>query len=49
MKNLSRAIQEFDQVRVFDNSRYDAGPDLVLEVIDGRIHYGGGRRARLAS
>lgn len=39
MKNLSRAIQEFDQVRVFDNSRYDAGPDLVLEVIDGRIHY----------
>lgn len=39
MKNLSRAIQEFDQVRVFDNSRYDSGPDLVLEAIDGRIRY----------
>jgi predicted ABC-type ATPase len=39
MKNLSRAIQEFDQVQVFDNSRHDSGPDLVLEAIDGRIRY----------
>jgi predicted ABC-type ATPase len=39
MKNLGRAIQEFDEVRVFDNSRYDSGPDLVLEAIDGRIRY----------
>ena len=39
MNNLTRAIQEFDQVQVFDNSRHDSGPDLVLEAIDGRIRY----------
>jgi predicted ABC-type ATPase len=39
MKNLSRAIQEFDQVQVFDNSRHDSGPDLILEAVDGRIRY----------
>jgi predicted ABC-type ATPase len=39
MKNLSRAIQEFDQVQVFDNSRHDSGSDLVLEATEGRIRY----------
>jgi predicted ABC-type ATPase len=39
MKNLRRAIQEFDQAQVFDNSRHDSGPDLVLEAADGRIRY----------
>jgi len=39
MKNLSRALQEFDQVRVFDNSGRGSGPDLVLEAVDGRIRY----------
>ncbi len=39
MKNLGRAIQEFDQVQVFDNSRHDSGPDLVLEAIAGGIRY----------
>lgn len=39
MKNLNRAIQVFDHVQVFDNSRHDSGPDLVLEAIDGRIRY----------
>jgi predicted ABC-type ATPase len=39
MKNLLRAIHEFDQVQVFDNSRHDSGPDLVLEAADGRISY----------
>jgi predicted ABC-type ATPase/Flp pilus assembly protein TadD len=39
MKNLGRAIQEFDQVYVFDNSRHDSGPDLVLEAIDGTISF----------
>jgi len=39
MKNLGRAIQEFDQVHVFDNSKHDSGPDLVLEAIDGKIRY----------
>jgi predicted ABC-type ATPase len=37
MKNLSRAIQEFGQVQVFDNSRHNSGPDLVLEAVDGRV------------
>jgi len=37
IKNLRRAIQEFDQVQVFDNSRHGSGPDLVLEAEDGRI------------
>jgi len=42
MKNLSRAIQEFGQVQVFDNSRHDSGPDLVLEAINARVRLADG-------
>jgi len=39
MKNLSWAIQEFDQVQVFDNTRHGSGPDLTLESRGGSIRY----------
>ncbi len=39
LQNLSRAIREMDEIRVYDNSRLGLVPELVLEAISGEIEF----------
>jgi len=37
LRNLPRALREFDRVRVYDNTAWKGAPELVLESISGQI------------
>jgi predicted ABC-type ATPase len=37
VRNLGRAIREFDLLRVYDNSAWGAEPSLLLETQRGRV------------
>jgi len=39
LRNLPRAIREFDRVRAYDNSRWAEQPRVVLEARKGKLRY----------
>jgi predicted ABC-type ATPase len=39
LKNLPRAIREFDRVRAYDNSRWAEQPRVVMEARKGKLRY----------
>lgn len=39
LRNLSVALEKFDRVRVYDNSRFGKEPQLLLESEHGRVTY----------